>query len=124
VTDPRLAPIVRAVIDAAFAGERPGEGELLELVDPAAHRQVHDCVFTGLYREVEHPQQELEGRVYDCRRDVLKQQRLDLAAQISQALERGDQQQARELSLARHDLNRQLAELERQPPTFSAAARP
>jgi len=125
VTDPRLAPIVRAVIEAAFAGERPGEGELLELIDAASHRQVHDCVFTGLYREVEHPQQELEGRVYDCQRDVLKQRRLDIAAQITQAIERGEQQQARELSLLRHDLNRQLAELERQPPSFnSAAARP
>jgi len=126
VTDPRLAPIVRAVIEAAFAGEQPGEGELLELVDAAAHRQVHDCVFTGLYREVEHPQQELAGRIYDCQRDVLKQRRLDIAAQITQAIERGEQQQARELSLLRHDLNRQLAELERQPPSFnsSAAARP
>ena len=125
VTDPRLAPIVRAVIEAAFAGERPGEGELLELVDVAAHRQVHDCVFTGLYREVEHPQQELEGRIYDCQRDVLKQRRLDIAAQITQDIERGEQQQARELSLLRHDLNRQLAELERQPPSLnSAAARP
>ncbi|MBA3548468.1 MAG: DNA primase [Nannocystis sp.] len=125
VTDPRLAPIVRAVIEAAFAGERPGEGDLLELIDAAAHRQVHDCVFTGLYREVEHPQQELEGRIYDCQRDVLKQRRLDIADQITQAIERGEQQQARELSLARHDLNRQLAELERQPPSISsAAARP
>lgn len=125
VTDPRLAPIVRAVIEAAFAGERPGEGDLLELIDAAAHRQVHDCVFTGIYREVEHPQQELEGRIYDCQRDVLKQRRLDIADQITQAIERGEQQQARELSLARHDLNRQLAELERQPPSFSsAAARP
>ena len=125
VTDPRLAPIVRAVIEAAFAGERPGEGDLLELIDAAAHRQVHDCVFTGLYREVEHPQQELDGRIYDCQRDVLKQRRLDIADQITQAIERGEQQQARELSLARHDLNRQLAELERQPPTLSsAAARP
>jgi DNA primase len=125
VTDPRLAPIVRAVIEAAFAGERPGEGELLELIDVTAHRQVHDCVFTGLYRECEHPQQELEGRIYDCQRDVLKQRRLDIAAQITEAIERGEQQQARELSLARHDLNRQLAELERQPPSLSsAAARP
>jgi DNA primase len=126
VTDPRLAPIVRAVIDAAFAGEQPGEGALLELIPADAHRQVHDAVFSGSYRDVEHPQQELEGRLYDCRRDVLRQQRVDLTAQITRALERGEQQQARDLSLARSDLNRQLAELERTPPQFpaSAAARP
>ena len=123
VTDPRLAPIVRAVIEAAFAGEQPGEGELLELVDADAHRLVHDHVFTGHYRDVEHPQQELEGRVHDCQRDVLKQRRQDLAVRITVAIERGEQQQARELSLARADLNRQLAELERQTPSF-AAARP
>ncbi len=122
VTDPRLAPIVQAVLKAAFEGDQPGEGELLELVDPALQRQVHDALFVGQYRDVEHPAQELEGRIHDCRRDQLKQQREELAAQITRAIERGEQQQARELSLARRDVNLRLSELERQTPNFSASA--
>jgi hypothetical protein len=75
VTDPRLAPIVRAVLEAAFAGDQPGEGELLELIDPAAHRQLHDALFNGTFRDLEHPQQVLDSCIYDCQRDELRHSR-------------------------------------------------
>ena len=120
VTDPRLAPIVSAVIEAAFAGDSPGEGELLELVDPAVQRQVHDALFSGRFRGEEHPQQVLGSCLFDCQLEYLKQQRHELAAQISRAIERGEQDQARELSLARRDLNARLAELK--PPDFNSSA--
>lgn len=121
VTDPRLLPIVRNVLDAAFAGEQPGGvGELLvHIDDPGEQRRVHDAVFTGMFRDVERPQQLLDGCLYDCQRDRLKLHQRTLAARISQALERGEQQQARELSLERTDINRRLADLERHPPDLS-----
>lgn len=121
VTDPRLSPIVRAVLEAAFAGDQPGEGELLESVDPACHRQLHDAVFCGMFRDLEHPQQVLDSCIYDCQRDRLKRSRHQLDADIRHALERGEQQQARELSLKRTDVNRSLAELERRPPENSTS---
>mgnify|MGYP000443907894 CR=1 FL=1 len=121
VTDPRLSPIVRAVLDAAFAGDQPGEGELLETVDAAAHRQLHDALFAGTFRELEHPQQVFDNCIYDCQRDRLKLSRRQLEADIRQAIERGEQQQARDLSQQRIDVNRRLAELERHPPEFSSS---
>ena len=125
VTDPRLAPIVGAVIDAAFSGDSPGVGELLDLIDVAAQRQVHDALFAGRYRDEENPQEVLDRCLFDCRLESLKVERQQLAARISQAIERGEQPIARELSLARSEINRQLAELERLsthlPPSASHA---
>lgn len=127
VTDPRLAPIVGAVIDAAFSGDSPGVGELLDLVDVAAQRQVHDALFAGRYRDEENPQEVLDRCLFDCRLESLKVERQQLAARISQAIERGEQPIARELSLARSEINRQLAELERlsaNPPPSATHAQP
>jgi DNA primase len=119
VTDQRLSPIVRAVLKAAFEGDQPGEGELLEGIDPAAHRQLHDVLFNGTFRDLEHPQQVLDSCIYDCQRDRLRHSRHQLDADIRHAIERGEQQQARELSLKRTDVNRRLAELERRIPETS-----
>lgn len=127
VTDPRLAPIVRAVIDAAFTGDSPGEGELLELVDAACHRQIHDALFAGEYRDIEDPQQALYNHLFGCQRDELRRLRTELADRITRAIERGEQQQALELSRERTTVNQRLAELERQPPSHissSASVRP
>jgi DNA primase len=126
VTDPRLAPIVRAVIDAAFAGESPGEGELLERIDASAQKQVHDAVFAGTFREVEHPQQVLATCIYDCQRDQLKRRSREIDAQIAALRERGEHREAVLMMRERHRLIAELGELERQPPVFPspAAARP
>jgi len=113
VTDPRLAPIVGAVIDAAFDGNSPGVGELLDLVDVAAQRQVHDALFAGRYRDEENPAEVLDRCLFDCRLESLEQRRNELAARISQAIERGEQPIALTLSRERSELNQQLAALKR-----------
>ena len=113
VTDPRLAPIVGAVIDAAFDGNSPGVGELLELVDVAAQRQVYDGLFAGRYRDEENPAEVLDRCLFDCRLEGLEQRRNELAARISQAIERGEQPLALALSRERSELNQQLAALKR-----------
>jgi DNA primase len=120
VTDPRLSPIVRTVLEAAFAGDQLGEGPLFEHLDLSEQRLVHDAVCSGMFRDLEHPQQVLDSCIYDCQRDRLKHSRRQLDLDIRQALERGEQQQARELSLQRTDLNRRLAELERRIPETSS----
>ena len=113
VTDPRLAPIVGAVIDAAFSGDSPGEGELLELVEVAAQRQVHDALFAGRYRDEENPQEVLDRCLFDCRLESLELRRNELAVRVSQAIERGEQPLALALSRERSELNQQLAALKR-----------
>ena len=113
VTDPRLAPIVGAVIDAAFSGDSPGEGELLELVEVATQRQVHDALFAGRYRDEENPQEVLDRCLFDCRLESLELRRNELAVRVSQAIERGEQPLALALSRERSELNQQLAALKR-----------
>ncbi len=125
VTDSRLAPIAGAVVQRALVGENPSEGELLELVDPAARRQVHDAVFGGTFRDTQDdPIALLAGCLWDCQRERLKSERRRLDVQVSEAKSRGDLDQARELMLRKVELNRHLAELEQSPPVFSSAAAP
>lgn len=123
VTDPRLQPIVRAVLEAAFAGDQPGEGELLEHVDPAEQRRVHDAVFAGTFRDVEHPQHMLATCIHTCQCEQLKHRSKQMNSLIDHARERGENQQAAELTRDRLRLNHQLAELERNPPIPPAATR-
>lgn len=127
VTDPRLAPIAEEVLRRAQVGENPPEGELLELVEPAVRRQVHDAVFAGTYRDTqEDPLALLRGCIWDCQRDRLKAERRRIDTQLAEARERGDLDRARELSCLKVELIRHLAQLEQSPPDFSspAASRP
>lgn len=125
VTDSRLAPIAQEVVQRALVGENPPEGELLELVDPAARRQVHDAVFAGTFRDTQDdPIALLAGCLWDCQRERLKSERRRLDVQVTEARSRGDLDQARELMLRKVELNRHLAELEQSPPVFSSAAAP
>lgn len=71
VTDPRLAPLVRAVVEGARRGEHPSMPELLALVDPLAQAQVHDAVFAGTYRDAADPLGELQELLRRCERDAL-----------------------------------------------------
>lgn len=123
VTDPRLQPIVRAVLAAAFAGEQPGIGDLLETVAPGEQRRVHDAVFSGTYRDEQHPQHTLAMFVHACQCEQLKHRSRLMSTQILHARERGENQQAVELTRDRLRLNHQLAELERNPPIPPAATR-
>jgi DNA primase len=123
VTDPRLQPIAEEVLRRAQVGENPPEGELLELVDPAARRQVHDAVFAGTFRDTqEDPLALLRGCIWDCQRDRLKAERRRLDTQLAEARERGELDRARELSQLKVELIRHLADLEQSPPDFSSSA--
>ncbi len=116
ITDARLEPIARAVIEAAKHGANPSEGELLELIDTRAHRQVHDAVFSGAYRETElDPQEVLGSCLRGCKRHVLKRKRDEAALAMRRAHERGDLELVRTLSKQRVELARQLIELDREP---------
>lgn len=116
ITDERLSPIARAVIEAAKQGAHPSEGELLELIDARAHRQVHDVVFSGAYRDTElDPQEVLSACLRGCKRHALKRKRDEAALEMRRARERGDMELVRTLSQQRVELNRQLIELEREP---------
>jgi DNA primase len=112
VRDPRLSPILHAVLDAALQGERqPSEGELLALVDQAAHRDLHDRVFAGNYIEIEDPRRQLEEGVRLCARALIDEEivRIDHESQI--ARETGDEPRLRELQLRRVALRQRQAEL-------------
>ena len=106
----------RAVVEAAKQGTHPSEGELLELIDVRAHRQVHDAVFSGAYRETElDPQEVLGSCLRGCKRHVLKRKRDEAALAMRRAHERGDLELVRTLSRQRVELARQLIELDREP---------
>lgn len=123
VTDPRLVPVVREVVQRALLGENPSEGELLELVEPAARRQLHDTVFAGTFRDTqEDPAALLAGYLWDCQREHLKLERRRLDVQAAEAKARGDLDRARELMRTKVELSRTLAELEQNPPNPGAAA--
>jgi DNA primase len=123
VTDPRLQPIAEEVLRRAQVGENPPEGELLELVDPAARRQVHDAVFVGTFRDTQDdPLALLRRCIYDCTRDRLKSERRRIETQMAEARERGDLDRARELSLLKVQLLRHLEQLEHSEPDFPPAA--
>lgn len=119
IKDQRLQPIVSAVLDAAKKGTNPTEGELLQLIDESDRRHVHDLIFTGMYRDTElDPQQILLACLHLCEEADYKHERERLEQEIQQALQRGDQERARLLSLERLQLNQQLAKHRKQHPRF------
>ena len=112
VTDQRLRPIVARVIRAALDGETiPSEGELLELVDPAQHRMLHQRVFGHEYLEIEDPHAALEQGLVLCERDHLEQQVRLLEGDIAEARTRGDLDSVHELISRRMAARRRQAEL-------------
>lgn len=120
ITDPRLAPIAMAVIEGAKRGESPGMPALLDLVDPAAQRQVHDRVFVGRYRESDgstDPQLILVSFLHRCREEALDLEIRELDRRIEAAQDQGYPDQASALSLERLALRRRQAALRQQPAT-------
>lgn len=112
VTDRRLAPIAAEVVKRALQGENPTEGELLELVPPETHRQVHEAVFAGTYRDTQDDLLALLAAcLLDCRREQLKAEVRRLDVQLREARERGELDRARELSLQKVERSRMLADL-------------
>lgn len=112
VTDQRLRPIVERVIRAALEGDLiPSEGELLDLVDPAQHRLLHDRVFGHAYLEVDDPHAVLAQGLALCERDQLELEVRDLERKIAGAQQRGDQDALHQLAVERATARRRQAEL-------------
>jgi DNA primase len=105
--------VLDRVIRAALDGESiPSEGELLELVDPAQHRMLHDRVFGHEYMEVEDPNAVLAQGLVLCERDELEREVRGLESELAQARMRGDQQTVHELARRRMAARRRRAELD------------
>ena len=115
VQDRRLRPIAERVVEAALAGEpQPGVGELLELVEPRAQRQVFDQIFSGRFADVERPEALLGVAIKRCQISFIDRQIAELDASSSEARRRGDQDALREHQLAKVELRRRQADLERE----------
>jgi DNA primase len=114
VTDPRLAPIVGRVLEATFEGEpQPPEGELLSLIDPQAHTQVHEVVFIGKYQDIEDPEAVLEEGLMLCQRDALDREIKELDSASATARAKGDDDALRQLQQRKIELRKQQADLQR-----------
>jgi DNA primase len=116
VTDPRLRPILERVIWAATEGEPiPSEGELLDLIDPAAHQLVHACLAPNheklSYANAEDPGAALRDALAHCRRDELQAERAKLERSIAEAARTGDHETAKSLSKRRIELKVELEKL-------------
>jgi hypothetical protein len=112
VTDSRLAPIVSRVMEATFEGEaQPAEGELLSLIDPDCHQQIHERVFSGRFLEAENPEAVLEEGLRICRSERLDREVRQLDAASATARARGDEQKLRELQKRRIEIRKLQAEL-------------
>lgn len=132
VTDPRLAPIVAAVLDGAQHGREATMPELLDLVDPRYQAEVHDAVFRGSFRgdgsSTVDPQAILHGLLHRCRERALEQRIRELDVRIRQAKDAGYPDEAVALAQQRLELRRRQAAL-RQPelsgdaPTDNPSAR-
>ena len=117
LTDPRLQTLGQAVVDAALRGESPGEGELLELVDPREHRQIHDRVFSGTYRDTD---ADIDAILHElltaARRERLKAAKLENDRAMAEARASGDLDRLRALAQERIALRRQLEVFDLNPP--------
>ncbi|MCA9635189.1 MAG: DNA primase [Myxococcales bacterium] len=116
LSDGRLRALAAAVVDAALRGESPGEGELLEVVDPREHRQLHERVFAGHYRDTE---LDVEAVLHELlavtRRDQLRGAKAEIDRAMAEARARGDLDQLRALAQERIALRRQLEDFDLNP---------
>jgi DNA primase len=116
VTDPRLRPILERVIWAATEGEPiPSEGELLDLIDPSAHRAVHDWLAPDhekmSFASADDPGSVLRAAIEICRRDELMAERATLMGLITEATRAGDSETAKFLGKRLTELGIELQKL-------------
>ncbi len=111
ITDTRLEPLVRSVLEGAKEGRDPDLDALLTDVDPEQHRLIYDSVFAGEYRGLgdqgNDPQEVLGSLVHRCREEALEQRIADLGTQIQSAQQAGYPDKASELAQARLNLRRE-----------------
>lgn len=117
VTDPRLRPILNRVIWAATEGEpMPSEGELLELVDPASHKLVHDCLAPNheklSFSNSDDPGAVLRDALSMCRREELHAERARLEPLLAQANRSGDHEAAQTIAKQLTELGIELYKLQ------------
>jgi len=112
VTDERLAPIVRAVVEGAKVGDNPTMPELLDLVETESQELVHDVVFSGKYRDLAaDPDEELNALVLRCREAQIEQQIAELDARAKEAEQAGEVDCVREIAQQRLELRRRQKDL-------------
>jgi DNA primase len=112
LSDPRLATIVRAVLEGAERGLTPNMPDLLDLVDPPSQSVVHEAVFGGRYREnVHNPDQVLRTLLQRCDEESLNREIRDLDERIKTAQSEGFLDQASALAQKRLNLRRRQAHL-------------
>jgi hypothetical protein len=112
VRDPRLSPIVHAVVDGAESGKNPTLDELLDLVDPPEQPLVHDHVFAGRYRTDDgtgpvDPRGLLAELVHRCREEALDHDIAEVDRGMRDAQAAGDRTRATELAQRRLTLRRE-----------------
>jgi len=115
IDDDRLQPVVRAVVHGAKEGRNPDLQDLLTEVDPAAHQQLYDTVFSGAYRGLAEqgadPKAVLGTLVRACRSEALDQRIKDIKNQMRDAQSGGFPDRARELAKVWMDLRREQERL-------------
>ncbi|MEX1362530.1 MAG: DNA primase [Nannocystaceae bacterium] len=122
VADPRLRPVLQAVLDGAHEGRQATMDELLERVEPQAQPLLHQHVFAGKYRASEDealdadPQLELQTLLHRCREEALDSRVRQLDAEYRSARDSGDLDRQRELSQLRISLRREQADLRHAAP--------
>lgn len=129
VRDPRLAPIVRAVVEGAEAGRNPTLDELLELVDPEEQARVHDLVFAGRYRTDDgtgpaDPRGLLRELLHRCREEALERDIAEVDRGLHDAQAAGDRPRATELAQRRLALRREQQALRQGRAALAPAATP
>lgn len=111
ITDSRLAPLAKAVIDGAQRGEDLNLDELLQQVDEGVQPQVYDAVFAGHYRDLRegaNPQSILADLINAAKREALVPRLRELDRAMAEALAEGYPEKARQLSHDKLELQRQL----------------
>jgi DNA primase len=121
VADARLAPLVRRVVQSAKSGEDPSLSDLLDLVDAPAQQDVYRQVFAGQFRGSADPVASLAELMHTCRREALEVEIAELERRMSEALDAGRPDAARELGLRKFSL---LRELDKPPATLTEAPPP
>lgn len=112
ISDRRLRPIVEQILDGAQHGEQLGVGELLELIDERARKQVYDAVFSGRYAEEENPEAVLEIGLALCRLGVLEREIRELDQRTADARRNAEHELVRDYQLQKIQLRKRQSELQ------------
>jgi len=111
VDDPRLAPIVQGVLEAASEGRHVSVGELLALVEPEAEQLLHRAVFQGRFLEESQPNRVLQQGLTLCKVVKIESQIPHIDQQTDAARRDGREEEVRALIKHRLELRKEQAAL-------------